>query len=98
MKTMQNSIIIICACDVYVWDLDVFGKVRGLNNAVPTSIQKQAGIRPPRHTTNTQSSMKIQGYTFVRGGPIVASHYKERASCPRSQHTRLSLALEVRVP
>lgn len=39
------------------------GKVRGLNNAVPTSMQKQAGIRPPRHTTDTQSSMKTQGYT-----------------------------------
>lgn len=47
------------------------GKVRGLNNAVPTSIQKQAGIRPPRHTTDAQSSMKTQGYNFVRGGPIV---------------------------
>lgn len=107
MKTIQNSTILlyvpvacVCVC-----------KVRGLNNAVPTSIQKQAGIRPPRHTTDTQSSMKTQGYTkqwpmyLCQGRDHSGTRHgrwqvekKSKSPSRQSQGTRLSLALEVRVP
>lgn len=83
MKAIQNSTIM-CLWRVCVRSSCV-GKVSGLNNAVPTSIQKQTGIRPHNRHPEQHEDWRLylcQGRAHsgrLRKSP---SHHKERASTP----------------
>lgn len=100
MKTIQNSTIIVYACGVYVSDLDVLVWWGVLTMQYqPPSKSKQGSDH--QDTTDTQSSMKTQGYTWAHSGTRQVTIKREPAApgastpdfpwrwkseCPRGSH------------